>query len=359
MPDLSNAKSPVRKVVEVVATGLSISGVGLGMLLTGWHPLIGVGLMVVGAAYLLYELLMCPPIVRVVPEGMLRLVAGVMIGAFTLLIVGPDIEKTLYRFPGPGTEKNPEKEPESKEPPKAPVTPGPPIHHSCRVVSRLISEPVARVCARGTMPVSGDKATLAPYLQEIFYEWTLVLTATKQTSDASVVIRTSYVDRDHLRVTPDTALVSELKPGWMSGFDEPERTPDFYLRTIRFPILNRNISAKITLRRPIRLTDIETHFSLPDFLRTYDVTSADCTVIKETPTLPEAEAFTRAMKQVFALGTWKYSGATGNPLKTKRDPDDPQPPLAANEVEATTESRCQNVNCTKLAISQLEVRKGH
>ena len=89
------ATNPVRKVVGVFATAVSISGVGLGMLLSGWHPIIGVWFMAAGALYILWEVLTCPPLVKAVPEGMLRFLAGVMIAAFALLIVGPDIERTL------------------------------------------------------------------------------------------------------------------------------------------------------------------------------------------------------------------------------------------------------------------------
>src|SRR5450755_615030 len=87
--------SPMRSIFAVLATGCSISGVGIGMLISGWHPKIGVALITLGAGYLLYELFTCGPVVKAVPEGMLRFLAAFMTAAFALLIVGPDIERTL------------------------------------------------------------------------------------------------------------------------------------------------------------------------------------------------------------------------------------------------------------------------
>jgi hypothetical protein len=89
--------NPMRSLFGVIATGCSISGLGIGMLLMGFHPKIGVGFIVTGFFCLLWELLTCKPLVNKVPEGMLRFLAGMMISAFTLLIVGPDIENTIKR----------------------------------------------------------------------------------------------------------------------------------------------------------------------------------------------------------------------------------------------------------------------
>ncbi len=65
---MSEDSNPVRKFFVVLATGSSISGVGVGMLLAHWHANIGVFLMAAGALYLLWELLNCRPLVRKVPE---------------------------------------------------------------------------------------------------------------------------------------------------------------------------------------------------------------------------------------------------------------------------------------------------
>jgi hypothetical protein len=88
--------SPIRRFFIILATACSISGVGIEMLLAGWHPKIGIVLIVAGYFCLLFELLTCRPLVTKVPEGMLRLMLGVMVSAFALLIAGPDMEATLH-----------------------------------------------------------------------------------------------------------------------------------------------------------------------------------------------------------------------------------------------------------------------
>jgi len=95
-----NPESSIRALFVVLATGCSISGVGIGMLLTGWHPKIGIALMVAGYFYLLYELLTWKLLVERVPEPMLRFLAGMMISVFTLLIVGPDLKAKLNSYYG-------------------------------------------------------------------------------------------------------------------------------------------------------------------------------------------------------------------------------------------------------------------
>jgi hypothetical protein len=82
------------KFFAVLATGASIFGVGLGMLIARWHPQIGVALMVLGIGYLIYELFASKPLSNAVP-GMLRFVFGIVLGCIVVGLMWPSIREVL------------------------------------------------------------------------------------------------------------------------------------------------------------------------------------------------------------------------------------------------------------------------
>ena len=106
---------------DCLATGLSIFGVGFGMYLADWHPFIGVALMAVGVAYLLWEFLVWGPISKTIP-GMFRFLSGVIVACIIVGLSGPGIKAKLYR--APATSAASENVAATTAPPSGPATSG-------------------------------------------------------------------------------------------------------------------------------------------------------------------------------------------------------------------------------------------
>jgi hypothetical protein len=307
-----------------------------------------------GVMYWVWELLSIPSGRAEVP-GMLRLLFSLLIASTSIILVMPFLASSrtpvVVRFiPSPPPYLQPI---QNTPPPTGTIT----SQKRCLLVGTLTSGPVARVYARGT-PEPGSSVNYTPYLQELFYEWKLAVTSNMATKNISVVVNTSYPDSDRIKVFPDTAIVSSVTPHWMSGFEE-SRTPDSYSRTISFPSLKEKEQASIVFRKALKFPDKRGNFSSSDFDKTYSIKAFGCDLVSSKPDIAKDQSsFIATMTQLYALGTWKYSGSDGQPLKTKLNPDDPQAPLAPNEVEASWESRCQDEKCTKITIGELEVRRG-
>ena len=103
--------------------------------------------------------------------------------------------------------------------------------------------------------------------------------------------------------------------------------------------------ARIVFRRPIKLPGGNTHFSAGDFNKTFEITAPACETEKRT--VDVSQQFAALMRQLYALAQWRYSGGDQPPLPIKQNPDDPQPPLQANETEITIETRCENEDLPK------------
>lgn len=222
------------------------------------------------------------------------------------------------------------------------------------ITATATSEVVARLYMRGMAPPVGSNIWYKPFIQELFYEWKLTIIGSKDASAVAVTIRDSLPMIDRIRITPeDEATVSESTPKWLSGFDEP-RKADYYIRTVRFSTLSKEHPRTILLRRSIKLPQVVTNFSEADFARTFDVVSPGFRVQQKD--LDAHEQALRIFSHVGILGMWKYSGGDRPPLKTKRDPEAPDPPLAPGEAEATVEVRCKDILCSELVMGQLEAR---
>jgi hypothetical protein len=153
--------------------------------------------------------------------------------------------------------------PETSPLPPAPNPPGAAPIASCKVTAISKSEIFSRVCARGPVPSPGQEEDFEPYLQELFYEWMLNLTPSKDTSDVVVIIHSQTRD-ENFRVFPQDAVISDWQSHWMSGFREA-RPPDDYIRIVRFPNLDETQPATITIRKPIRLVRGENKWDAADF----------------------------------------------------------------------------------------------
>jgi len=219
------------------------------------------------------------------------------------------------------------------------------------------SEIVSRVYARGPQPPPGvSTATYNPYLQEFFYDWIVRLTPEQDTGKIIVTVKDPVTRNDRIRVEPDIASISNIKPGWLSGFEEPSRKPDYFVRTVRIPSLEKGRNARLIFRRSIQVRDRENEFTAADFTRSVEISAEKCQV--KVVAYDQAKQFMVLMQEMLALGQWRYSGKDSPPLPVRLNPDEPLPILYANEIEVTLEVRCADSSCQKITMSQMEARKG-
>jgi hypothetical protein len=153
-------------------------------------------------------------------------------------------------------------------------------------------------------------------------------------------------------------VVSDPKPGWVSGFVEPTHTPDFYVRTVTFSVLSS--PATITIRKPIKSQSVgENKISTIDLdLDRQVFASADRCVTKVTPvstvSWPLSDAnphFPELMQQLKVL---LVQHSTNGTAPTRLDPDEPYPPLGVEESEMIAELHCKNIQCTEMTATLAE-----
>jgi hypothetical protein len=212
------------------------------------------------------------------------------------------------------------------------------------------SEIVARVHERAMWLATGQTEVYAAIFQDLFHEWVITVTPTREATHAVVTIRDARLPLDKIQVMPmEDGVVSETKKGWMSGFEEPSQTPDFYIRTVSFETLTE--PAVITIRRPIKSRNIgaTTINTLDlDLDRIVSITVANSDVVT-TPVSDVNMRFQVLTDQLQALLSRKAeSGAT---LATRLDPDEPYPPLLVNQSEIIDEVRCASSPCKTVTIT--------
>jgi hypothetical protein len=119
--------------------------------------------------------------------------------------------------------------------------------------------------------------TMAFQSQELFYEWQLILSASKTAHDVVVTVEWLNPD-DRFSVQPPGVSISDLTPKWMSGFPEPTRRADVYSRSVRFPIVGSSKPvAQIVIRRPLPSAPI----SSANLIRLGGIVAGDCAVTDE------------------------------------------------------------------------------
>jgi len=210
---------------------------------------------------------------------------------------------------------------------------------------------------------SGSTGVYKPIFQDLFHDWTINVTPSPTASQIVISIQDARKPVDNIRVVPPgSAIISEPKAGWLSGFEEPSQTPDFYVRTVSFATLDK--SATITIRRPIKSRiGVNTVTSLDlDLDRQVRVSAEKCKVVitpLSTVNYPLSAAnphFHYLTDQLGALVAQKVSG-TG--FTTRLDPDEPYPPLAVNESELIEEIKCNSSPCTTMKVEMKEHTRVH
>jgi hypothetical protein len=224
----------------------------------------------------------------------------------------------------------------------------------CELVARPASEIVSRLYVRGLTPPVGSSVTLKPFIQELFYDWSLSLEATCAATAITVSVSFPTSFKDRVRTVPEGMVVSDPEPKWLSHFNEPSRKPDYYLRTAHLNDLAKNAKASITFRHPILLPGKQNVLPETDLTRDFKVT-AKSVKVNETPYNSHEQAL-RLINQMGTLGAWKYSGPDQPAVPIRRDPDMPWPPLVKGEAETTVEVRCTDSPCVNLVMSNQETR---
>ena len=208
-------------------------------------------------------------------------------------------------------------------------------------VATASSDVVARLYATGWVQLGTTEVPVS--FQELFYEWRLTI---KSKEEHAVTLEINNLAlNDRMEVLPADSLVSELKPRWMSGFNEPKRSPDYYSRTVQ---LSPATGSAITIRRFLPAPSL----SNTSLIRLIGIRSDSCPI--DLAKFKEAEELARVNKRAATLASWKYSGADKQPPRLATDPGD----VSAGNFVATVEARCDGDDCKKLNIRQLEVRKG-
>jgi hypothetical protein len=218
------------------------------------------------------------------------------------------------------------------------------------------SDIVSRIYMRTNVPLvrPGETITtdLKPFLQELFYDWTLRISTSRDVqSEVVITIRDDAAPLDdRIKVTPpDNATVLESVPGWLSGFKEP-REPDYYSRTIRLSMLAT--TTIIELRRPIKFPAL---LSERTFSRSYNVKASRCHI--ETTAYDMHGESQKLLAHFKTLSLWPWLGPKTAPLPTKIDPNIPDSPLMPGEAESTVEARCEDSACAHLTVGNMEARR--
>jgi hypothetical protein len=220
--------------------------------------------------------------------------------------------------------------------------------HSGRCSVSVSSAIVARLYAITGPPAVRRDQDLAFAFQELFYEWNANLIIEGPIPDATLEINNLTKD-DRMNVLPEDSFLSELRPRWMSGFDEPTHSPDYYSRVIRFADVDSHTRAgRVSVRRLMQGPVL----SNTSIVRVVAVHSTACHI--DMPRMDEQQEISRLNKQATILASWKYAG-----------PDKPAPVLILGlgdappgRAIATIEARCGGEDCKHLIIRQLEVRTG-
>lgn len=236
----------------------------------------------------------------------------------------------------------------------APKPINPPTAEPCSIVVTPNSEIVSRVHLRAMWlpPPSHDTGVYKPIFQDLFHDWVINVVPTGTASKVIISIQDARKPVDNIRVEPsEGAIVSEPKPAWFSGFEEPSQTPDFYVRTVGFSTLDK--PETISIRKPIKShSGVNKITSLDLDLDRQLRASADKCKVSLAPLSTSISGtsprFQKLIEELKALVAQKVSGK-GFP--TRLDPDQPYPPLAVNESEMVQELRCNSDPCKTFSVT--------
>lgn len=199
------------------------------------------------------------------------------------------------------------------------------------IVARLWS-PIVKA------PSPGHQIDVGFAYQELFYQWVLTLDPEIVIPNASITVAYLALD-DAVSILPPDAVIGEPKEGWVLGFEEKTRKPDFYLRVFEFTNISKHRPLKISVRRSITEL-IQKGFQLaePNIIRISDMSCPDPTL--SAPQYDPTKEAQRLNRQVVALRHLRGSqDANGSPLPFRSDSGILPGP---GETQASVELHCQN-----------------
>lgn len=211
----------------------------------------------------------------------------------------------------------------------------------CSITVDVNSTITASVHLRAPWLPTGQTEVYKPLFQDLFHEWVVKIVPNKEASQIIVSIRDARLPTDLISVDPsENAIISQAKPGWVSGFEEPTQTPDFFTRTVSISRLAK--PATVTIRKPIKsklgenkITSIDL-----DLDREMSASAEKCGIAMTSPPksprpLSDSPRFKELIQELHAMIVEEVSGKPGP--TTRLDPDEPYPPLVVNESELVEE----------------------
>jgi hypothetical protein len=180
--------------------------------------------------------------------------------------------------------------------------------------------------------------------QELFVEWKAAVLIGQKTTYLTVKIN-RISPGDSVNVEPSDADKAALNPEWMSGFQEPAHpNPDYFSQLITFHNLAKGEQVEIRLRRQFGAPAVGSS-ELPVI---EEARTENCSAKIKTP--DQSNEAKLLSQQLFTIANFPSGKA---PLPLGRDPG-----VRIGQFEATIEARCENAQCGKVAVKNLEVRKG-
>jgi hypothetical protein len=188
--------------------------------------------------------------------------------------------------------------------------------------------------------------------KELFYEWSVTIAPNQEISEVSITIDHLKFD-DRISAIPDATTVSDLKPRWVSGFEE-NRKPDHFAKTFRFASLSKERTARIVVRRPVNQLALNNNsLGEPDIIRIADSVAKSCHM--EIPKSDRGDDAKRLSVHLAALAKWDGGRGDGGSMPIKADSGEfPKVGYAMPRIEV----RCKNEPCDQMIMGQLEVKWG-
>jgi hypothetical protein len=228
------------------------------------------------------------------------------------------------------------------------------------VLADSSSEIVALLHSRARVLPSGNTEVYTPQFQDLWHDWKISLMPHGIIFDLTVFVQDQTKPDDKIQVAAQNdATITGPRAGWISGFDEPYHTPDFFVRTVNFKTLDE--AATITIRRPVKSRNpaVNTVTSLDlDLERIVRISAGRCN-IRHSPIVGMNKRFEILTDQLRVLALWKGGPDASQTVVTRMNPEDPLLPLEVNGSELITEARCKDYPCKNLLITLSQHSRSH
>jgi hypothetical protein len=203
-----------------------------------------------------------------------------------------------------------------------------------RINSRIVGNLYTRVVA----PPPGQTVNGLPSFQEIFYEWSVTLTADRQ-SVASLKVD-NIQENDIYRVEPEGATTEKV-PETPLGFKTSGASkPSHYALMVKSDDLTESQSLTVTIRRPITTVLVDS-----DLITLAYVRSATSKVAQSIS--DEKVTVERLKRQAKVIAEWKY------PPQTTPLPIHPPGEIPQGVMQSSLEVWCKDEECKEMIMGGL------